>query len=137
MRAYPGQFSGGMRQRVVMAAALVAEPDLLIADEPTTALDVRVQEQVLDLLEEQSRERNLAVLFITHDLGIVAGLAHRVAVMLRGSLVEERAVDDLFARPQHPYTRGLIGSVPRLDADPDVRLRTVSDHMTTQGAGSA
>ena len=137
MRAYPGQFSSGMRQRVVMAAALVAEPDLLIADEPTTALDVRVQEQVLDLLEEQSRERNLAVLFITHDLGIVAGLAHRVAVMLRGSLVEERAVDDLFARPQHPYTRGLIGSVPRLDADPDVRLRTVSDHMTTQGAGSA
>ena len=137
MRAYPGQFSGGMRQRVVMAAALVAEPDLLIADEPTTALDVRVQEQVLDLLEEQSRERNLAVLFITHDLGIVAGLAHRVAVMLRGCLVEERTVDDLFACPQHPYTRGLIGSVPRLDADPDVRLRTVSDHMTMEGAGNA
>ena len=137
MRAYPGQFSGGMRQRVVMAAALVAEPDLLIADEPTTALDVRVQEQVLDLLEEQSRERNLAVLFITHDLGIVAGLAHRVAVMLRGCLVEERTVDDLFARPQHPYTRGLIGSVPRLDADPDVRLRTVSDYMTLEGAGNA
>lgn len=137
MRAYPGQFSGGMRQRVVMAAALVAEPDLLIADEPTTALDVRVQEQVLDLLEEQSRERNLAVLFITHDLGIVAGLAHRVAVMLRGRLVEERTVDDLFACPQHPYTRGLIGSVPRLDADPDVRLRTVSDYMTLEGAGNA
>ena len=137
MRAYPGQFSGGMRQRVVMAAALVASPDLLIADEPTTALDVRVQEQVLDLLEEQSRERNLAVLFITHDLGIVAGLAHRVAVMLRGCLVEERTVDDLFACPQHPYTRGLIGSVPRLDADPDVRLRTVSDYMTMEGAGNA
>ena len=136
MRAYPGQFSGGMRQRVVMAAALVAQPALLIADEPTTALDVRVQEQVLDLLEEQSREMNLAVLFITHDLGIVAGLAHRVAVMLRGRLVEERTVDDLFTCPEHPYTRGLIGSVPRLDADPDVRLRTVADHMSTEGATS-
>ncbi|GAA3661956.1 hypothetical protein GCM10022237_22280 [Nocardioides ginsengisoli] len=134
MRAYPGQFSGGMRQRVVMAAALVAQPDLLIADEPTTALDVRVQEQVLDLLEEQSREMNLAVLFITHDLGIVAGLAHRVAVMLRGCLVEERTVDDLFTCPEHPYTRGLIGSVPRLDADPDVRLKTVADYMSTEGA---
>jgi ABC-type dipeptide/oligopeptide/nickel transport system ATPase component len=134
MRAYPGQFSGGMRQRVVMAAALVAQPALLIADEPTTALDVRVQEQVLDLLEEQSREMNLAVLFITHDLGIVAGLAHRVAVMLRGRLVEERTVDDLFTCPEHPYTRGLIGSVPRLDADPDVRLKTVADFMTTEGA---
>ncbi|GAA3477275.1 ABC transporter ATP-binding protein [Streptomyces yanii] len=136
LRAYPGQFSGGMRQRVVMAAALVAEPYLLIADEPTTALDVRVQEQVLDLLEEQSRELDLAVLFITHDLGIVAGLAHRVAVMLRGSLVEARTVDDLFACPRHPYTRGLIGSVPRLDADPNVRLKTVADYMPLEGVTS-
>ncbi|GAA4357859.1 ABC transporter ATP-binding protein [Microbacterium rhizosphaerae] len=129
LKAYPGQFSGGMRQRVVMAAALIAEPKLLIADEPTTALDVRVQEQVLDLLEEQSRELNLAVLFITHDLAIVAGLAQRVAVMFRGRVVEEQPVDDLFARPQHPYTRGLIGSVPRLDADPAVRLMTVADYL--------
>ncbi len=131
--AYPGQFSGGMRQRVVMAAALVAEPRLVIADEPTTALDVRVQEQVLDLLEEQSREMNLAVLFITHDLAIVAGLAHRVAVMYSGRLVEEKSVDDLFADPEHPYTCGLIASVPRLDADPDVRLRTVEDYLVLEG----
>lgn len=129
LRAYPGQFSGGMRQRVVMAAALIAQPRLLIADEPTTALDVRVQEQVLDILEEQSRELNLAVLFITHDLAIVAGLAQSVAVMFRGRLVEQQPVDDLFAHPQHPYTRGLIGSVPRLDADPGVRLKTVADYL--------
>ncbi|MEA5457066.1 ABC transporter ATP-binding protein [Sinomonas sp. JGH33] len=133
MRAYPGQFSGGMRQRVVMAAALVARPQLLIADEPTTALDVRVQEQVLDLLEEQSRELNLAVLFITHDLAIVAGLAHRVAVMFRGRLVEEKPVDELFERPEHPYTRGLIGSIPRLDLDPDTRLTTVEDYLVLEG----
>lgn len=133
MRAYPGQFSGGMRQRVVMAAALVAHPQLLIADEPTTALDVRVQEQVLDLLEEQSRELNLAVLFITHDLAIVAGLAHRVAVMFRGRLVEENSVDGLFEHPEHPYTRGLIGSIPRLDLDPDTRLTTVEDYLVLKG----
>ncbi|MGW2158482.1 ABC transporter ATP-binding protein [Nonomuraea sp. NPDC001699] len=133
LRAYPGQFSGGMRQRVVMAAALVAEPRLLIADEPTTALDVRVQEQVLDLIEAMSREMSLSVLFITHDLAIVAGLAHRVAVMYRGRLVECRPVDELFENPEHPYTRGLIGSIPRLDADPDVRLRTVEDFMAMEG----
>ncbi|HKU32014.1 MAG TPA: ABC transporter ATP-binding protein [Arthrobacter sp.] len=133
MRAYPGQFSGGMRQRVVMAAALVAQPQLLIADEPTTALDVRVQEQVLDLLEEQSRELNLAVLFITHDLAIVAGLAQRVAVMFRGRLVEEKPVDELFDHPDHPYTQGLIGSIPRIDLDPDTRLTTVEDYLVLQG----
>ncbi|MFI6921077.1 ABC transporter ATP-binding protein [Nonomuraea spiralis] len=133
LKAYPGQFSGGMRQRVVMAAALIAEPRLLIADEPTTALDVRVQEQVLDLIEAMSREMSLSVLFITHDLAIVAGLANRVAVMYRGRLVEDRPVDELFANPRHPYTRGLIGSIPRLDADPDTRLRTVGDFMATEG----
>ncbi len=132
--SYPHQLSGGMRQRVVMAAALIAQPRLLIADEPTTALDVRVQEQVLDLLEEQSRELDLAVLFITHDLAIVAGLAQRVAVMFRGRLVEDRPVDDLFAHPDHPYTRALIGSIPRLDADPDVRLRTVEDYLVEGSA---
>ncbi|MFK4761642.1 ABC transporter ATP-binding protein [Microbacterium sp. ZW T5_45] len=125
--AYPSEFSGGMRQRVVMAAALIAEPRLLIADEPTTALDVRVQEQVLDLIEEQSRELGLSVLLITHDLGIVAGLAHRVSVMYRGSLVEDRGVDELFAAPEHPYTKALLGSIPRIDADPDIRLTTVDD----------
>ncbi|MDJ0358182.1 ABC transporter ATP-binding protein [Paenarthrobacter sp. PH39-S1] len=136
LRAYPGQFSGGMRQRVVMAAALVAEPKLLIADEPTTALDVRVQEQVLDLIEEQSRELNLAVLFITHDLATVAGLAQSVVVMHHGKFVEQQNVDDLFSKPQHPYTRGLLASVPRLDADPNRRLLTVEDYMANHGGES-
>ncbi len=129
LSAYPSEFSGGMRQRVVMAAALVAQPALLIADEPTTALDVRVQEQVLDLIEEQSRELGLAVLLITHDLAIVAGLAHRVAVMYRGTIVENRPVDELFADPAHPYTRGLLASIPRIDGDPGVRLKTVDQFM--------
>lgn len=129
MDAYPHEFSGGMRQRVVMAAALIGGPDVLIADEPTTALDVRVQEQVLDLLEEQSRELGLAVLLITHDLAIVAGFAHRVAVMRHGRIVEDRAIDDLFADPRHPYTRGLLASIPRIDDDPTIRLRTVDDVM--------
>ncbi|MFE3455626.1 ABC transporter ATP-binding protein [Nonomuraea sp. NPDC059194] len=133
LKSYPGQFSGGMRQRVVMAAALIAEPRLLIADEPTTALDVRVQEQVLDLIETMSREMSLSVLFITHDLAIVAGLANRVAVMYRGRLVEDSPVDELFANPLHSYTRGLIGSIPRLDADPNTRLQTVEDFMAMEG----
>ncbi|MBT0993704.1 ABC transporter ATP-binding protein [Cellulomonas sp. DKR-3] len=133
-RAYPSEFSGGMRQRVVMAAALIGGPRLLVADEPTTALDVRVQEQVLDLIEEQSRELDLAVLFITHDLGSVAGLADRVAVMQGGHVVEERAVDDLYADPRHPYTRGLLASVPRIDADPERRLLTVADHLALEAS---
>ncbi|GAA3695998.1 ABC transporter ATP-binding protein [Arthrobacter ginkgonis] len=138
LKAYPSEFSGGMRQRVVMAAALINEPKLLIADEPTTALDVRVQGQVLGLIEELSEELNLAVLFITHDLAIVAGLAHRVAVMYRGQLVEEQPVERLFDAPTHPYTRGLLASIPRLDADPSVRLRTVEDFMDMQeGAHNA
>jgi ABC-type dipeptide/oligopeptide/nickel transport system ATPase component len=135
--AYPSEFSGGMRQRVVMAAALIAEPQLLIADEPTTALDVRVQEQVLDLIEEQSRELGLGVLLITHDLGIVAGLAHRVAVMRRGRIVEDRDVDDVFAAPAHPYTRALLGSIPRIDADPDMRLATVEDVLSLEAEEAA
>ena len=137
MAAYPSEFSGGMRQRVVMAAALVAQPALLIADEPTTALDVRVQEQVLDLIEQQSRELGLAVLLITHDLAIVAGLAHRVAVMYRGRIVENRPVDQLFATPEHPYTRGLLGSIPRIDADPGARLKTVDDFMAEATAAAS
>jgi peptide/nickel transport system ATP-binding protein len=113
--AYPHEFSGGMRQRVVIAMALIAEPKLLVADEPTTALDVRVQEQVLDLLDEVCERRGLAVMIITHDLGIVAGFAERVMVMYAGRLVEDGPVDRVFAAPAHPYTRGLIGSVPRID----------------------
>ncbi|WP_254741920.1 ABC transporter ATP-binding protein [Alsobacter ponti] len=117
--AYPHEFSGGMRQRVVLAMALVGEPRLLIADEPTTALDVRVQDQVLDLLDDVSARRGLAVLFITHDLGVVAGFAERVMVMYSGRIVEDGSVDSVFARPRHPYTRGLIKAVPRIDQDLD------------------
>ncbi len=115
--AYPHEFSGGMRQRVVLAMALVGEPRLLIADEPTTALDVRVQDQVLDLLDEVSTRRGLAVLLITHDLGVVAGFADRVMVMYSGRIVEDGEVGDVFARPRHPYTQGLIKAVPRIDQD--------------------
>ena len=115
LRAYPHEFSGGMRQRVVLAMALVGDPELLIADEPTTALDVRVQERVLDLLDEIARRRGLAVLLITHDLGIVAGFADRVLVMYSGRIVEQNLADDLFREPRHPYTRGLLEAVPRVD----------------------
>jgi oligopeptide/dipeptide ABC transporter ATP-binding protein len=115
--SYPHEFSGGMRQRVVLAMALIGEPRLLIADEPTTALDVRVQDQVLALLDDVSSRRGLAVLFITHDLGVVAGFAERVLVMYSGRIVEDGLVDDIFARPAHPYTRGLIRAVPRIDQE--------------------
>ncbi len=113
--SYPHEFSGGMRQRVVLAMALIGEPDLLIADEPTTALDVRVQEHVLDLLDEISARRGLAVMLITHDLGIVAGFADRLMVMYSGRLVEENEVLSLFRGPRHPYTQGLLDAVPRVD----------------------
>ncbi|BBD35307.1 ABC transporter [Aminobacter sp. Y103A] len=115
--AYPHEFSGGMRQRVVLAMALIGEPRLLIADEPTTALDVRVQDQVLDLLDDVSTRRGLAVLFITHDLGVVAGFAERVMVMYSGRIVEDGEVASVFAKPSHPYTQGLIKAVPRIDQD--------------------
>ena len=118
MRAYPHEFSGGMRQRVVLAMALVNEPSLLIADEPTTALDVRVQDQVLRLLTGVAQERQLAVILITHDVGIVAGFADRVMVMYSGRSVEQADIRDLFYTPAHPYTAGLLGAVPRIDAPP-------------------
>jgi len=111
---YPHQLSGGMRQRVMIAIALAAEPDILVADEPTTALDVTVQAQILEILDRLRRSRGMAVLLITHDLGIVAGRADRVAVMYAGQIVEEAATPELFARPSHPYTQGLFASVPRL-----------------------
>jgi ABC-type dipeptide/oligopeptide/nickel transport system ATPase component len=122
---YPHQFSGGMRQRVIIAIAIIAEPELLIADEPTTALDVRVQEQVLELLMGLADERDMAVLLITHDLSIVAGFAERVVVLRHGRVIEHGTTDDIFYRPAHPYTRGLLGAIPRIDADPAVRLATV------------
>jgi len=115
LESYPHEFSGGMRQRVVLAIALVTEPKLLIADEPTTALDVRVQRQVLDLIDEVSRRRGLSVMLITHDLGIVANFADRVMVMYSGRIVETSQVDTFFANPIHPYGRGLLAAVPRID----------------------
>ncbi|HEV7796743.1 MAG TPA: ABC transporter ATP-binding protein [Pyrinomonadaceae bacterium] len=111
---YPHQLSGGMRQRVMIAMALACNPKLLIADEPTTALDVTIQAQILELLDELRRNRELAVLLITHDLGVVAEVADRVAVMYTGRIVEESPVEELFARPKHPYTEGLLRSVPKL-----------------------
>jgi oligopeptide/dipeptide ABC transporter ATP-binding protein len=115
LRAYPHQLSGGMRQRIMIAIALALEPVLLIADEPTTALDVTIQAQVLELIKTLSRESGTAVLLITHDLGIVAGMADRVHVMYAGHVVEERATRELFSDPRHPYTIGLLHSLPRID----------------------
>src|ERR671926_495851 len=111
---YPHQLSGGMRQRVMIAMALACNPKLLIADEPTTALDVTIQAQILELLDDLRKQRELAVLLITHDLGVVAEVADRVAVVDTGRIVEESPVEELFARPKHPYTRGLIRSIPKL-----------------------
>ncbi len=112
---YPHQFSGGMCQRVMIAMALSCHPKLLIADEPTTALDVTIQAQIIELVRRLQKEFGMAMIWITHDLGVVAGLADRVAVMYAGRVVEESAVDDVFDDPRHPYTLGLLGSVPRLD----------------------
>ena len=112
---YPHEFSGGMRQRVMIAMALLCEPDLLIADEPTTALDVTVQAQILELLARLKRELGMAIALITHDLGVVAGLCERVMVMYAGRVVEIAPADALFRDPQHPYTQGLLLSMPRLD----------------------
>jgi peptide/nickel transport system ATP-binding protein len=112
---YPHQFSGGMRQRVMIAMALSCNPKLLIADEPTTALDVTIQAQILDLLGEMKANFGMAIMLITHAMGVVAETAQRVVVMYAGKVVEEAPVAELFARPRHPYTQGLIRSIPRLD----------------------
>ncbi|MFF0486257.1 ABC transporter ATP-binding protein [Streptomyces sp. NPDC004435] len=112
---YPHMFSGGMRQRIMIAMALALEPDLIIADEPTTALDVTVQAQVMDLLAELQREYNMGLILITHDLGVVADVADKIAVMYAGRIVEQAPVHELYGRPAHPYTRGLLDSIPRLD----------------------
>ncbi len=125
---YPHQLSGGMRQRVMIAMALACDPELLIADEPTTALDVTIQAQILELLDELRLSRKLAVLLITHDLGVVAEVADRVCVMYTGKIVEESGVVELFQNPKHPYTRGLLRSVPKLtDAGSGkaIRLQTI------------
>jgi peptide/nickel transport system ATP-binding protein len=125
-RDYPHQFSGGMRQRVMIAMALSCEPKLLIADEPTTALDVTIQAQILDLLAEMKERFGMAVMLITHAMGVVAETAQRVVVMYAGKVVEEAPVGELFGRPRHPYTQGLIRSIPRLDrAGEKTRLEAI------------
>ena len=122
---YPHQLSGGMRQRALIAMALVTEPDLLIADEPTTALDVTIQAQILELLKELQTDSGLSVLFITHDLGVVAEIADEVVVMYASRIVEKAPARELFANPLHPYTRGLFNSLPSLGGNADGRLQTI------------
>ena len=125
---YPHQLSGGMRQRIMIAMALACDPELLIADEPTTALDVTIQAQILELLDDLRKTRKLAVLLITHDLGVVAEVADRVCVMYTGRIVEESGVDEIFRDPKHPYTQGLLKSVPKLRAfgdEKETRLSTI------------
>ncbi len=122
---YPHQFSGGMRQRAMIAMALACEPKLLIADEPTTALDVTIQAQILELLRSLVVERNTALVLITHDLGVVAGMCERVSVMYAGTIVETGTADELFAHPRHPYTLGLLQSVPRVDTGRRQKLQPI------------
>lgn len=122
---YPHQFSGGMRQRAMIAMALSCNPQLLIADEPTTALDVTIQAQIIDLVKKLRDEIGMAIVWITHDLGIVAGLADRVAVMYAGFIIEEASCKDVYSDPRHPYTLGLLGSIPRLDEERKEKLTPI------------
>ena len=122
---YPHQYSGGMRQRVMIAMALACSPQVLIADEPTTALDVTIQAQIMDLVKRLRDELGMAIVWITHDLGVVAGLAKRVLVMYGGFIIEEASVKDLFANPSHPYTIGLLGSLPRVDEQQHTKLYSI------------
>ncbi len=125
IRAYPHELSGGMRQRVLIAMAVACEPRLLIADEPTTALDVTIQAQIIELLKQQAAELNSAVIFVTHDMGVVARFAHRVGVMYGGRLVEIGPVAEIFSNPQHPYTRGLLASIPTVGGEMPERLAQI------------
>ncbi|MBN8630861.1 MAG: ABC transporter ATP-binding protein [Rhodobacterales bacterium] len=122
---YPHQFSGGMRQRVMIAIALACDPDVLIADEPTTALDVTIQAQILELVKELRRKLGMAIIWITHDLGVIAGIADRVMVMYGGQIVEHAPVRELFANPQHPYTRALLQTIPRITGERETRLKVI------------
>ena len=122
---YPHQLSGGMRQRVMIAMALIHVPDILIADEPTTALDVTIQAQILELIAKLQRENGMAVIFITHDLAVIAELADRVNVMYAGRVVEQSNVTELFSTPLHPYTQGLLNSIPKLEGTPKTQLETI------------
>ncbi len=125
MMAYPHQISGGMRQRVMIAMALACHPELLIADEPTTALDVTIQAQILELMRQLQAETGMAILFITHDMGVVAEMCDLVMVMYAGKIVESAPVRDLFSHPRHPYTRGLLESIPRLETPAKTRLNVI------------
>ncbi|SDS35907.1 peptide/nickel transport system ATP-binding protein [Paenibacillaceae bacterium GAS479] len=133
VRSYPHQLSGGMRQRVMIAIALCCEPELLIADEPTTALDVTIQAQILDLMKKLNRDMGTAIMMITHDLGVVAELCERVVVMYAGKVVEEGAVRDIFANPRHPYTQGLIRSIPKMDEEQS-RLYSIPGQVPKPGS---
>ena len=125
MKNFPHEFSGGMRQRVMIAMALICEPEILIADEPTTALDVTIQAQIVELVKDLQAKLDMSVIWITHDLGIIAGLADRVNVMYGGCIVETAAVRDLYKDPRHPYTIGLLGSLPRMDEEDGHRLFSI------------
>lgn len=122
MKQYPHEFSGGMRQRVMIAMGLICHPELLIADEPTTALDVTIQAQIIELMKDIQKKTNMAIIFITHNLGVVADICDKVSVMYGGKIVEQAPVDELFYKPSHPYTRGLLRSMPRVDAESYERL---------------
>ncbi len=132
VHAYPHEMSGGQRQRVMIAMAIACKPDLLIADEPTTALDVTIQKQILDLIAKLQEQYKMSVLFITHDLGVIADIADEVVVMYRGDIVEQGNSEQIFTKPQHPYTKGLLACRPSLERNP-LRLPTVSDYMTVDG----
>ena len=125
MEQYPHQLSGGQRQRVMIAMALICRPRLLIADEPTTALDVTIQAQILDLMRQLQEKTGMGIVFITHNLGVVAQLCHRVCVMYGGKIVEQGTVEDIFYRPAHPYTEGLLRSMPRVDGESGRRLASI------------
>jgi peptide/nickel transport system ATP-binding protein len=125
IKSFPHQFSGGMRQRAMIAMALVNNPSLLIADEPTTALDVTVQAQIIKLLQDLQKEFKMSLILITHDMGVVAGAANRVNVMYAGRIVESAKINDLYANPLMPYTQGLLASVPRMDRPHTARLETI------------
>lgn len=125
VKFYPHQFSGGMRQRVMIAIALACEPDLLIADEPTTALDVTIQAQILELMKDLQKKLGMAIIWITHDLGVIAGIADRVMVMYGGQVVEHAPVDQIFHNPQHPYTRALLRTIPTITGEREARLSVI------------
>ncbi|OXY80461.1 ABC transporter ATP-binding protein [Oceanimonas doudoroffii] len=137
LAAYPHQLSGGMRQRVMIAMALACEPELLICDEPTTALDVTIQAQILHLIRELQRQNNMAVIFITHDLGVVAQICDRVLVMYAGRSAEQAGVFELFEHPRHPYTRGLLASIPRLDRPGKTELPAIAGQVPSLEEQSA